>query len=124
MFFPRQEAAPSKTFTLLPQTFGSYLFLSFWVSVAVALTALAQAKIELDGILHSILEIFSSYTKLSGVFGNPLLIGLICCFISFTTYILSPARISKLAPAPQRPQSRPFTAGEPAIRDRLRSYRR
>ena len=43
--------------------------------MAVALTALAQAKIELDGILHSILEIFSSYTKLSGVFGNPLFIG-------------------------------------------------
>lgn len=76
-FCRREEADPSKGSTLPAKrvNFRFYLYFSYCVSVAVALTALRESEVKLDGVIHPILEVLSLSWRLSGVFGNPLLLG-------------------------------------------------
>ena len=76
---------------LLPVSPGSYsyLFCSFWVSAAVALMALRESEVEFNGILHPLIQILSSPTRLGGVFGNPLMLGpYLLCHFFFGLYFL------------------------------------
>ncbi len=65
------DARPSRR----GRRFHCYLYFSFWVSVAVALTALGETEIRFNDILGSMLATLASPVRISGVFGNPAFLG-------------------------------------------------
>jgi O-antigen ligase len=76
-FFGARESDHKNANSLLPGRGGirSYLYFSFWVSVAVSLVSLAELEVVTHGIIQPVLEILSSSTRLGGIFGNPLFLG-------------------------------------------------
>jgi O-antigen ligase/tetratricopeptide (TPR) repeat protein len=53
----------------------SYLFFSFWVSTAVALTAIIEVDVRFEGLLPYMKALLSSGLRPGGVFGNPTMLG-------------------------------------------------
>ncbi len=70
----------------------SYLFFSFWISLAVSLSALVESETGSQGMFRAVWGIFGSPQRLSGVFGNPIALGPYLVFhFFFGLYFLASA---------------------------------
>jgi hypothetical protein len=55
--------------------FNRYLWVSYWVSVAVALSVLMSPAVKVNGLAGTLSNILFAHGRLSGVFGNPIFTG-------------------------------------------------
>jgi O-antigen ligase len=64
-----------RAFSLSKREPYCYLFFSFWVSAAVAVTVLMESNVKFDGILNTVRELLFSPLRPGGAFGNPTFLG-------------------------------------------------